>query len=319
MYILNLNNRDKLECFDKNFYNKKDSYIILSIPNELELLRDILSIDEITFKDCLTFDENIKLDLFDNYDFLSVNTFSIEDEESIIDEVNIYSSDNYILVVVREEHFIYNFVKTIIINNIQMDSDTPIVTLFKINYLIFKNIIVHEFEILEQVEDMILEIEDDVMDGKKDDYIVKINYIRGITRSVVKNIRPLLYIGDRIVKENVRYLKYSDVKKYNLENFQSLDFGIDKLYAFALSTRELADKLLDIYSSKVAEKTNSLITKLTVLTAISSPLTIITGIYGMNFIYMPELKWLYGYPFTIGIMILIIFAGILISKFNKLL
>ncbi len=319
MYILNLNNRDKLECFDKNFYNKKDSYIILSIPNELELLRDILSIDEITFKDCLTFDENIKFDLFDNYDFLSVNTFSIEDEESIIDEVNIYSSDNYILVVVREEHFIYNFVKTLIINNIKMENSPPIVTLFKINYLIFKNIIVHEFENLEKVEDMILEIEDAVMDGKKDDYIVKINYVRGITRSFVKNIRPLLYIGDRIVKENIRYLKYSDVKKYNLENFQSLDFGIDKLYAFALSTRELADKLLDIYSSKVAERTNSLITKLTVLTAISAPLTIITGIYGMNFIYMPELKWIYGYPFTIGIMILIIVAGILISKFNKLL
>lgn len=319
MYILNLNNRDKLECFDKNFYNKKDSYIILSIPNELELLRDILSIDEITFKDCLTFDENIKFDLFDNYDFLSVNTFSIEDEESIIDEVNIYSSDNYILVVVREEHFIYDFVKTLIINNIKMENSPPIVTLFKINYLIFKNIIVHEFENLEKVEDMILEIEDAVMDGKKDDYIVKINCVRGITRSFVKNIRPLLYIGDRIVKENIRYLKYSDVKKYNLENFQSLDFGIDKLYAFALSTRELADKLLDIYSSKVAERTNTLITKLTVLTAISAPLTIITGIYGMNFIYMPELKWIYGYPFTIGIMILIIVAGILISKFNKLL
>lgn len=319
MYILNLNNREKLDYFDKNFYNKHNSYIILSTPNELKFLRDILDIDEITFKDCLTFDENIKFDLFDNYDFLSVNTFYIENEESIIDEVNIYSSDNYILVVVREEHFIYNFVKTIIINNIKIDGASPIVTLFKVNYLILKNIIIHEFENLERVEDMILEIEDAVMDGKKDDYIVKINYVRGITRSIVKNIRPLLYIGDRIVKDNIRYLKYSDVKKYNLENFQSLDFGVDKLYTFALSTRELADKLLDIYSSTVAEKTNSLITKLTVLTAISAPLTIITGIYGMNFEYMPELNWLYGYPIIIGIMVLIIVAGIIISKFNKLL
>lgn len=319
MYILNLNSRDKIDYFDKNFYNKHNSYIILSTPNELQFLRDILDIDEITFKDCLTFDENIKFDLFDNYDFLSVNTFSIENKKSIIDEVNIYSSDNYILVVVREEHFIYNFVKTIIINNIKMDDASPIVTLFKVNYIIFKNIIVHEFENLEKIEDMILEIEDAIMDGEKDDYILKINYVRGITRSVVKNIRPLLYISDRIVKENIRYLKYSDVKKYNLENFQSLDFGIDKLYNFALSTRELADKLLDIYSSKVAEKTNNLITKLTVLTAISAPLTIITGIYGMNFKYIPELNCLYGYPIIIGIMVLIIVVGIIISKFNKLL
>ncbi len=64
---------------------------------------------------------------------------------------------------------------------------------------------------------------------------------------------------------------------------KGIDFGIDKLYEFSIATRDLADKLLDIYDSKVNEKTNSLITKLTILTAISAPLTIITGIYGMNF------------------------------------
>ncbi|MBO3445564.1 CorA family divalent cation transporter [Clostridium sp. CCUG 7971] len=319
MYVLNLDTREKIEKFDKYFYNTKDSYVMLSTPNELKLLKNILNIDEITFKDCLTFDENIKLDLFDDYDFLSVNTFNLDGNDSMIEEINIYTSDNYILVVSQEEHYIYCFVKTLILNNIKLDDTPPIVSLFKINYLIFKNIIVHEFENLEQIEDMILEIEDAMMDGKKDDYITQINYVRSITRSVVKNTRPLLYIGDRIIKENIRYLKYSDVKKYNLENLQGLDFGIDKLYAFALSTRELADKLLDIHSSQVAEKTNNLITKLTILTAIAAPLTIITGIYGMNFKYMPELELLYGYPLILGIMVCIIVIGILIFKFNKLL
>ncbi|MGX4599789.1 CorA family divalent cation transporter [Faecalimicrobium sp. JNUCC 81] len=319
MYVLNLDTREKIEKFDKYFYNTKDSYVMLSTPNELKLLKNILNIDEITFKDCLTFDENIKLDLFDDYDFLSVNTFNLDENDSMIEEINIYTSDNYILVVSQEEHYIYCFVKTLILNNIKLDDAPPIVSLFKINYLIFKNIIVHEFENLEKIEDMILEIEDAMMDGKKDDYITQINYVRSITRSVVKNTRPLLYIGDRIIKENIRYLKYSDVKKYNLENLQGLDFGIDKLYAFALSTRELADKLLDIHSSQVAEKTNNLITKLTILTAIAAPLTIITGIYGMNFKYMPELELLYGYPLVLGIMVCIIVIGILIFKFNKLL
>ena len=319
MYILNLNTRERLDTYNDNFYNKNNSYIILSAPKELKHIKDTLDIDEITFKDCLSFDENIKLDLFDNYDFLTVNTFSLNNSEVNIDEVNVYSSDNYILVVTKEENFIYNFVKSLIMNNIKMENTPPIVSLFKINYLIFKNIIAHEFENLEKIEDLILEIEDSLMDGKEDDYISKINYIRSLTRSVVKNTRPLLYIGDRITKENIRYLKYSDVKKYNLENFQSLDFGIEKLYSFALSTRELSDKLLDIYSSKVAEKTNSLLTKLTVLTAILAPLTLITGVYGMNFKYMPELNWVYGYPIVIFIMIFIILIGVIISKINKLL
>ena len=100
---------------------------------------------------------------------------------------------------------------------------------------------------------------------------------------------------------------------------EQLEIKFDKLYSFALSTRELADKLLDIYSSKVAEQTNDIITKLTLLTAISAPLTIITGIYGMNFKFMPELNLYYGYPLTIGIMFIIVLCGIIIFKIKKLL
>lgn len=319
MHILNLETREKQDAFKQNFYNQNDSYLILSSPDELNLLKDILGIDEITFKDCLNFDESIKLDLFDNYDFLSVNTFELIDNKAQIEEVNIYLSDNFILVVCNENHFLFEFVKNMIMNEIKMEDIPSVVSLFKINYLIFRNIIIHEFESLEKVEDMILKLEDEILEGVVDDHVLKINSIRGITRTVVKNTRPLLYIGDRMLKENIRYLKYSDVKKYKLDNLQGIDFGIDKLYSFAISTRELADKLLDIYSSQIAEKTNTLITKLTALTGIAAPLTIITGIYGMNFKVMPELEWYYGYPLTLGVMIFIIIIGVIIFKIKKLL
>ncbi|MGL4914160.1 MAG: magnesium transporter CorA family protein [Romboutsia sp.] len=318
MHILNLETRETKDKFEKDFYNKEDSYFILSSIDELKLLKDTLDIDEITFEDCLMFDENIKLKLFEKYDFLSVNTFEIIDHKAQIEEVNIYIADNFILVVCNEKHFVYKFVKDMILNDIKMNDIPSVAILFKLNYLIFKNIIIHEFESIEKVEDMILKLEDEILEGVVDDHIAKINYMRGISRTVVKNTRPLLYIGDRL-KENVRYLKYSDAKKYNFGNLQGIDFGVDKLYNFALSTRELADKLLDIYSSQVAEQTNVLITKLTVLTCIAAPLTIITGMYGMNFEYMPELRWLYGYPTVLIVMLLIIVFGIIIAKIKKLL
>lgn len=318
MYILNLNTQEVKKEYEENFYKIDNTYLILSTPNELNLLKEPLDIDEITFEDCMEFDENIKLDLFDNYDFLSLNTFQIKNEKAIVEEVNIYLSDNFILVVASEEHFLFNYIKNMINKKFIME-DSPTVSLFKINYLIFKTVIINGFEVLEKVEDMILEIEDSMMEKITKDQITNINYIRGVTRTIVKNTRPLLYIGDRILKENIRYLKYSDVKKYNLENLQGIDFGIDKLYSFAISTRELADKLLDIYSSRITEKTNNLITKLTILTGVSAPLTIITGIYGMNFKYMPELNLLYGYPITILVMVIIVLFGLLILKVKKLL
>lgn len=319
MYILNLKTAEIIEHFREDFYNKIYPYLILSTSNELKLLKDILAIDEITFNDCLSFDENIKFDLFDNYDFLSINTCEINDNKAKIEEINMYISDNFILVICEKDNFLYNYVKNMIINNSKIKKYYNHENLFKISYLIIKNIIIHEFENLEKVEDMILNLEDEIMEDRSDEHILKINYVRNITRILVKNTRPLLYLGDRILKDNLRYLKYSDMKRSNLDNLQSIDFGIDKLYNFALSTRELADKLLDIYSSKVAEQTNDIITKLTLLTTISAPLTIITGIYGMNFKFMPELNLYYGYPLILGIMFIIILCGIIIFKIKKLL
>ena len=291
MYILNLKTAEIIDHFREDFYSKVYPYLILSTACELKLLKDILDIDEITFNDCLEFDENIKLDLFDNYDFLSLNTCELSGNEAKIEEVNMYLSDNFILVICEKDNFLYDYVKSMILNNSKIQKHYNPSNLFKISYLIIKNIIIHEFENLEKVEDMILDLEDEIMEGT----------------------------DDGILKDNFRYLKYNDMKRSNLDNLQSIDFGIDKLYNFALSTRELADKLLDIYSSKVAEQTNDIITKLTLLTAISAPLTIITGIYGMNFKFMPELNLYYGYPLTIGIMFIIVLCGIIIFKIKKLL
>lgn len=313
MYILDLTMNNVLSVITDDFYKKDDYYLILCKPEELKTLKDPLEIDERTFEECLEFDDNMKLDIFDKYDFVSLNTYQLKGRKISIEEVNMYFADHFILMVVEDKHFLYTYLKDIILNKRSL-STNPIVYLYKINYLILKKIMLNGFENLEYIEDMILEVEDNMMDSVYDHHMADINELRNLTRIMVKNTRPLLYVGDRILKDNIRYMKTSDIKKYNIDNLQGIDFGIDKLYAFAISTRELADKLLDIYASQMAEKTNSLITKLTVLTGIASPLTIITGIYGMNFKYMPELNYYYGYPITILIMILIISIGLLVFK-----
>ncbi|GAA0237724.1 magnesium transporter CorA family protein [Metaclostridioides mangenotii] len=318
MYVLNLNTKKVIENIDENFYNKENSYVILCNPENLLFFKDILNIDETSYRDSLRYDDVTKLHLFDEYDYLSLNTFEIKGKQTVIEEVNIYLADNFILVVVTEEHFIFELIKNIMFQSPALEED-PQVAIFQINYSIFKEIIVSGFESLEAVEDLILEIEDDLSDKVNNSYSDRISYVRGLARDIVKTIRPLLYIGDRAVKENVRYLKYTKVKKYCIENMQRTDLGVDRLYNFAISTRELSDKLLDIYSSKVGEKTNNLITKLTLVTAISAPLTIITGIYGMNFRHMPELGWVYGYPFILLVMLSIVVIGFIIFKIKKLL
>lgn len=310
MYLINFDKKQKLENLN---YNENDKYLILCESCELNKIRDELDLDEETFNECLSFDENIKLDALEKYDFLSLNTFSINESKIAMKEVNIYLSDNFILVVCNKDYFLSNIIVNIINDNTnkyyKYQSDE---ILFMITYKIFKNIIVNQFENLEKLEDIILKIEDEIIDDISDQ-IDEINYIRNMTRVIVRNTRPYIYIYDNIFGENSRYKKPNDI------NIHSVNFSIEKLYSFSLSTRELSDKLLDIYSSNISQNTNDLISKLTLLTVISAPLTIITGIYGMNFEFMPELNYNYAYPIVLFIMIFIVLISLVIFKLKNLL
>ncbi|WP_414697492.1 CorA family divalent cation transporter [Peptacetobacter sp. AB845] len=315
MKILELQSNRILEKFGDS-YNLQNDYVILSKFDEVCEVKDILGINEDSFVDCMSFDNSIRINPNKSFDSMVLRSLEYIDDEIREFEAHIYTADNFILTVADDGSFIYKFMKNLILNRAKSEKSTRYV-LYKINQYIIREYIMNGFEFVEMLEERILDIEDDMMENTNSSHIEEINKIRAIARKVVKNIRPLIYITDNAVSKDVRFLKEVELEEYN--DMQGIDFGIDKLYEFSIATRDLADKLLDIYSSKINEKTNSLITKLTILTAIAAPLTIITGVYGMNFKYMPELGMAYGYPITIGIMLLIILIGIHLFKKNGML
>ena len=315
MKILELQENKVLDGFDDGYDSQRD-YVILSRIDEVCEIKDILGINEDSFVDCMSFDDSIRINPNKSFDSMVLRSLEYIDDEIREFEAHIYTADNFILTVADDGSFIYKFMKNLILNRAKSEKSTRYV-LYKINQYIIREYIMNGFEFVEMLEERILDIEDDMMENTNSSHIEEINKIRAIARKVVKNIRPLIYITDNAVSKDVRFLKEVELEEYN--DMQGIDFGIDKLYEFSIATRDLADKLLDIYSSKINEKTNSLITKLTILTAIAAPLTIITGVYGMNFKYMPELGMAYGYPITIGIMLLIILVGIHLFKKNGML
>ena len=69
--------------------------------------------------------------------------------------------------------------------------------------------------------------------------------------------------------------------------------------------RDMLSGLLDLYLSTVSNKMNAVMKVLTTIATIFIPLTFIAGIYGMNFEFMPELHWRWGYPVGLAFMLLI--------------
>ncbi len=84
-----------------------------------------------------------------------------------------------------------------------------------------------------------------------------------------------------------------------------------RIIDFVETYRELGADLTDLYLSSVSQRLNEVMKLLTVFTAVFIPLTLVAGIYGMNFNTgaspwnMPELNWVCGYPFALLLMALV--------------
>jgi magnesium transporter len=67
--------------------------------------------------------------------------------------------------------------------------------------------------------------------------------------------------------------------------------------------RDMLSGMLDIYLSSISNRLNEIMKVLTIVSTVFIPLTFVAGVYGMNFKYMPEINWRYGYPMVLGIML----------------
>ena len=281
MHILNLKTKQISKNINEVNFNEDYNFIVCN-PWELKFFKDKINLDRSTYKDCLSFDDQVRVEVLDEYIYFTLNNFHIiEDGTLTLEEINIFLSEKYIILVLRNKNNIFDKLKSLINETFYYKSNLTL-SLLILYSSILRIIIRSQFENLEKVEEIILQLEDQIINGVDDHMSAKISSIRGISRTCVKAIRPLTYYIDTLLKDGMEFFaKYNNHGLYLEEEYrkllEGLDLSIDKLYTFSLSTRELSDKLLDIYTSMVSEKTNNLINKLTFFTGTAVPISIITG------------------------------------------
>jgi len=83
------------------------------------------------------------------------------------------------------------------------------------------------------------------------------------------------------------------------------------------SMRDIVTGLVDIYLTTINNNMSSVMKVLTIISTIFIPLTFIAGVYGMNFLFMPELEWRWSYPVILVVMVTIAIGMILFFKNKK--
>lgn len=87
------------------------------------------------------------------------------------------------------------------------------------------------------------------------------------------------------------------------EGIEDLRDQFDRVAAMCEGQSRFLQEVLDFYQTRIATELNEFVKRLTALGTIFVFATVVAGIYGMNFENMPELKWTFGYPFALGVMV----------------
>lgn len=115
-----------------------------------------------------------------------------------------------------------------------------------------------------------------------------------------KSVWPLREVINHLLQVDEPFIS-SFTRVYLRDLYDHTVQAIDAVETF----RDILASTLDVYLSSTNNRLNEVMKVLTVIATIFIPITFIASVFGMNFKYMPELNWHWGYPATLGLMLLV--------------
>ena len=179
-------------------------------------------------------------------------------------------------------------------------------------YDLLETMIGQDLALLEKTEQRLNQLEEDILNGEIESYPAEMNDIRGNLLDLRIHYEQLIDLGQELEENENGFFRDE-----NLRYFHMFTERVIRLQDTVAGQREYVTQLRDLIQSHLDVKQNRIMTVLTVITSIFLPLTLIAGWYGMNFRYMPELEWRFGYPVIIVVSILIVILCLFWFKKKK--
>lgn len=302
----------KIEVLDSpallpEFLKSPDTMIWIDLEEvgqeEIDTLKNYFQFHPLAIEDCIHESLHPKLDNFGEYIFMemhAVNPSSHAGEVSLT-EINFFLGRNYLVTYhmtpVKELE-----------KNMQKCMDLPEQMIGKgvdfMLYLLLDTVIDEYLSALEALDDRIIQVEDEIFKKTPRDPLSDIFNLKKEILQIRRIVGPQRDILNFLSRE-----ESAVISKKNQIYFRDVYDHLFRIYELVENYRELINGSLEVYLSVVSNrmtsasnKMNEIMKTLTIVATIMMPLTVLVGIYGMNFKHMPELEWKYGYPFVFGLM-----------------
>lgn len=285
---------DRQMITDLTAYEKRQhgvEWIRLTGVQDTDMISRIgewFDIDALVLEDIAHIGIRSKIDFYDDYTFFVFDTMYLDRESRTIHEqISVVKSQNTIIVFQETDSGIFDPIIERIMGN------KGIIRKNNAEYLLYcliDAIVDQQFILLNDFEEQMDKLEmaiinDSQMRQSREIYALKRKLL------LIKNsIWPMRDIISAVITEE----DYLD--RAILRHYRDIEDHIKQIMDFTTTYRELIMGMYETYLSNISNRMNKIMTTLTVFSVIFIPLTFLTGIYGMNFHYFPELNFKWSYP-----------------------
>ena len=277
-----------------------------TIEEQRFILEDLFHFHPLAVEDAITETHLPKLDDYGGYLYMVVHTIRLGDERMDIHthELDLFLGSNYLITIHDTPSAAIDQLWNASYHQEKGLARGPVLLLYE---LLDKQLD-GDIPLLEQFEERVEELGDLIFMHQPANENALLNEILTAKSSALRLHRVL--IPQREVLEHLAHDDLSVIPADSRVYFQDLYDHILRLADLADSMRELVNGVMTIHLTLSSNRLNEIMKVLTIISTIFMPLTFVVGVYGMNFDFMPELRWRYGY-FATWVVFIVIVAGML--------
>jgi len=279
--------------------------------DHLEEIGTRLNIHPLVLEDILNTSQRPKMEDYDEYLFIELNMLAWNDEDSRVDaeQISLLLGENYLVTFQEQEMDEFEPVrKRIREGKGRLRKSGP----DYLAYSLIDAVVDNYFIILENLGEKIEDLEDELVTDPVPETLHAIHDLKRELIFLRKSVWPLREVISSLERGESNLFRDSTLI-YLRDVYDHIIQIIDTVETF----REMASGMLDIYLSSVNNRMNEIMKVLTMISTIFIPLSFLVGLYGMNFEYMPELHWKWGYAMVWGIVLMIVVGMIVYFRRKK--
>ncbi len=302
MLIIRCSRGDRLEEISReaatDLLSRRDANLWLHFDTpteeELDFLKENFAIHHLTIEDIVNQNQRPKIEPFENYVYLAIHPLRREAKWEIEpSELDLLLGRGWIVSV----H--YGPLPGLI-DNSQLHERIPAALGRGADFLLYTlvDLVVDSyFPVMDDVEDKIESLEDRLLLRA---HPGDMNRLLSLKRSIV-HIRRAVTPQREVLNQLTRH-DFPFVRPENLVYFRDVYDHLIRIAEELDSLRDILSSVLEIHLASTSNQLNATMKRLTAYGTIFVMITAIAGIYGMNFKFMPELEWRYGYFVVLGVM-----------------